>query len=214
MAAKPCQALLRHLPGDGPAAARTGGLAPPGRRGVFGPQLPTAGLAVSAVGACKIKAPFVSRFCIERRTCQWQRLATLSSHTHTHTTHMNAYAHTHACMHTHVHVHERIHTCMQPYIRTQIHKLTHMHPTRMRAHTYTVAHTTHMRTCMLMHMHVYTHACMHTHAHVDSHTHPGSALASGSLPPASPEAMLGAGAGEQMKITPPEPGGRGLERSP
>lgn len=183
MAAKPCQALLRHLPGDGPAAARTGGLAPPGRRGVFGPQLPTAGLAVSAVGACKIKAPFVSRFCIERRTCQWQRLATLSTHTHTHTTHMNAYAHTHACMHTHVHVHERIHTCMQPYIRTQIHKFTHMHPTHVCVHTRTPSHDTHAN--MYAHAHACIYSCMHAHTCTRRQSHTPGVSFSFWLPPTS-----------------------------
>lgn len=113
----------------------------PWGRGVFGPQLPTAGLAVSAMGACEIKAPFVSRFCIESRTCQWQSLATLSSHTHTHE---RICSHTcmcilmHAC--THVHVHERIHTCMQPYIH---------------AHKYTSSHT-----CTQL-----TYACTHTPSH-------------------------------------------------
>ena len=47
------------------------GLAHPGGVGVFGLQAPAAALAVmSAVGVCETKAVFVSRFCIDSRTCQ------------------------------------------------------------------------------------------------------------------------------------------------
>ena len=47
------------------------GLAHPRGVGVFGLQAPAAALAVmSAVEACETKAVFVSRFCIDSRTCQ------------------------------------------------------------------------------------------------------------------------------------------------
>ena len=46
-------------------------LAHPRGVGVFGLQAPAAALVVmSAVGACKTKAVFVSRFCMDSRTCQ------------------------------------------------------------------------------------------------------------------------------------------------
>lgn len=78
---------------------------------VFGPQSPA---ALSAVGVCKTKPPFVFRFCIERGTCQRQSLVAVSSYAPPHEcvsqcTHQNADTHAHVLRHVHTHTH--VHAC-------------------------------------------------------------------------------------------------------
>lgn len=138
----------------------------PWGRGVFGPQLPTAGLAVSAMGACEIKAPFVSRFCIESRTCQWQSLATLSSHTHTHE---RICSHTcmcilmHACTHVYTFMNEYTHVCSHTYTHTNTQAHTRAPNSRMRAHIHRHTRDTHERICPHTCMYILVHVCTHVH---------------------------------------------------